>query len=213
MKTHLSDAVIRVTFYCRRPGIRRATPATGSSGLKIKQCLVALLLFVFAVGGLAGCNRDATYTVAYIVRHAEVDYSGGDTNPSLTEAGRARALALRDQLKNAALVAIYQTELTRTRETAAPVAADQGLTATEIAAGQNQQLVDHILANHAGQAVLIVNHSHNILDIISAFGAERPFDAYPNEFDKFFILIHSELDDASSAGVFVTEYGAASPPP
>ncbi len=171
-----------------------------------------MLGLLAAVSALAGCNPDATYTVVYIVRHAEVDYSTGNTNPPLTAAGQARALALRDRLDSTALAAVYQTEKIRTRQTAAPLAADQGLTPTEIADGQNQPLVDHVLANHSGQTVLIVNHSHNILEIIDRFGAERPFDPYPSdEFDKLIVVLHRELEGANSAGAFTSEYGAASP--
>ncbi len=59
--------------------------------------------------------------------------------------------------------------------------------------------------------MLIVNHSHNILDVISRFDADPPLANYPPEFDKLFVLIHTELDGTTSAGAFVAEYGAPSP--
>src|SRR5690606_4222872 len=61
-----------------------------------------------------------------VVRHAEKADASRD--PSLSEAGRARALALDSALADARVTAVIVTPYRRNAETAAPVAARHGLT-------------------------------------------------------------------------------------
>ena len=59
--------------------------------------------------------------IVVIVRHAE-KASGKSDDPSLSEAGRARAEILLRILRDSEISAIFTTEFKRTKETAAPIA-------------------------------------------------------------------------------------------
>ena len=94
---------------------------------------------------LTGVLLAATATAAsaqatiFLVRHAErADGGAGGmgNDPSLSEAGRARAESLAAMLKDTKLTAIFTTEFKRTQETAAPTATAQHVTATTVKADQ-----------------------------------------------------------------------------
>ena len=173
-------------------------------------------LLVFIVMAFSGCDPDATYTTIYVVRHAEVHYPPGENNPHLLPEGEVRAEALADKFGSSTFAAVYVTEKHRTRETASPTLAALSMDSTEINDGLNQDLVDHVLTNHSGKAVLIVNHSHNIEDILVRFHAKNPFPgaaSYPgDDYDKLFTLIHTHKEGVRDTSVIVeTTYGAVSP--
>ncbi|MCB9233479.1 MAG: histidine phosphatase family protein [Bacteroidia bacterium] len=177
-----------------------------------RSSFLALLMLVLLA--FSGCDPDATYTSVYIVRHAEVVYTPGNDNPSLTPQGAIRAQDLKDKMNGINLSAIYVTEKIRTQETAAPTSTASGVAVTQINDGDNQALVDDVLNNHAGTTVLIVNHSHNIKDIIDRFHCAEPFAGpYPgDDFDKLFLLIHTRKEGAEDkCGNLETTYGAVSP--
>jgi broad specificity phosphatase PhoE len=67
-----------------------------------------------------------------LARHGETDWNAerrwqGHTDRPLTARGRAQAAALAERLREVELVAVYSSDLTRARETAAVVAETQGL--------------------------------------------------------------------------------------
>src|SRR3546814_11474619 len=83
--------------------------------LLILTCALALA----ACAAIPVFSPVATYVV---VRHAEkVDDASRD--PSLTDAGRARAHALAELLRSRDVVAVYATDFRRPRDTAEPTAA------------------------------------------------------------------------------------------
>ena len=90
------------------------------------RVLLALLL----VHLLAACGttvrRDTAPLTFVVVRHAE-KATDDPENPGLSAAGRARATALAERLRDAPLVATYATEFRRTQQTAQPAAALHGV--------------------------------------------------------------------------------------
>lgn len=70
----------------------------------------------------------------FLVRHAERVDAGGapQSDPDLSDAGRTRAAALAQTLRDAKISAIFVTEFRRTQETAKPLAAKLGIRATVI---------------------------------------------------------------------------------
>jgi phosphohistidine phosphatase SixA len=145
-----------------------------------------------------------------IIRHAEpATGSGGD--PSLSEAGRKRAEALRMTLHDAGVVAIITSEFRRARETAQPLAADLALTPVVVSAGNG--LAAHIKAivaaaqNQREGTVLIVGHSDTVSRVIETFGGPRLPQLCEESFDRLFVLV-------SVAGKMLltrARYGDASP--
>ena len=104
-----------------------------------------------------------------VVRHAEKADASRD--PSLSEAGRARALALDSALADARVTAVIVTPYRRNAETAAPVAARHGLTPIVVpvsggvdthAAAVTAEAMRH------GGTVLVVGHSNTVGAIVGA---------------------------------------------
>jgi broad specificity phosphatase PhoE len=62
-------------------------------------------------------------TTYYVVRHAEKETSNTmASDVPLSEAGRQRAIALKELLQNESIQHIYSTDFLRTRQTAQPLA-------------------------------------------------------------------------------------------
>jgi broad specificity phosphatase PhoE len=152
---------------------------------------VALLCAVFAIANVCA-QPQAPGALArgtiFLVRHAErADTAAGTTtaDPSLSEAGRERAVSLATLLKDAGITSIFVTELKRTRETAAPLAHALGIVPTVIAQNDLNALVPK-LKSMVGNA-LVVGHSNTVPAIMEALGLTRPVigDA---DFDNLFIV-------------------------
>lgn len=126
-------------------------------------------------------------TTFVIVRHAE-KATDDPRDPSLSEAGHARAQALARVLANEPLSAAYATRYRRTQQTAAPAASVHGINvSTYEAALPAAQLATQLRAAHAtGGTVLVVGHSNTVPDIAASLSGQST-DAMPeNEFDRLY---------------------------
>ena len=121
-----------------------------------------------------------------LVRHAERVAAGQD--PSLSEAGRARAELLARMLADASISAVYVTDTARSRQTGEPTAAGAGVDLVEYEALDASGLVARITATHASATVLIVAHSNTVDDIAAALGAPGAGELGENEFDRMFFI-------------------------
>ena len=151
----------------------------------------ALLCAVFATANVfaqpQAPNALAQGTI-FLVRHAErADTAAGTTtaDPSLSDAGRARAVSLATLLKDAGITTIFVTELRRTQETAAPLAGALGIVPTVIAQNDLKALVLKLKSTVGN--VLVVGHSNTVPAVIDALGLTPPVigDA---DFDNLFIV-------------------------
>lgn len=110
-------------------------------------------------------------TTFIVVRHAEKADDQPD-DPSLDADGRDRAGALAQALAAVPLKAVYATPTRRTRETAAPVAADKSLEVRDYdPAMAASELATMLHIRHAGDTVLLVGHSNTVPDIVTALCA------------------------------------------
>src|SRR4029453_5154528 len=100
----------------------------------MKKCFVLCYFLV----GLALFSSFSQSTI-FIVRHAEKADNSKDAE--LSEAGRARAEALANMLRDSKISVIYTTEFKRTQQTAAPLAKALRLTITTLPAANNAALV------------------------------------------------------------------------
>ncbi len=168
---------------------------------------VFLLILVVVI-----CWFDTTTRVV-LVRHADRLDSSPNTN--LSAAGLTRAQALADAAGEAGVVAIFTTDICRTAQTAQPLAnllalpltvqpsnnpaAGLGNCDSAIAVPVNglpvqissvEDLVDHILSQHAGEVVFVVGHSDTVPLMIEALGdgALSPIEIGSAEFDKLFVV-------------------------
>lgn len=128
--------------------------------------LVALVLACCAA--MPPAPRPADELRLVIVRHAE-KASADDPDPELSAAGRQRAEALAQRLAGEQVLAIYSTDLRRTRQTVAPTAAMHGLAPRlydprEPASAFAARLLDA----HRGGTVLVAGHSNTVPAIVAA---------------------------------------------
>lgn len=149
--------------------------------------------------GLALPSVAAEPLVVYVVRHAEK--AAADTDPPLSDAGRARAEALARTLGEVPLVGVHSTDTARTRDTAAPVAQAHGLDV------RRYDDLDALVASlrAAGGAHLVVGHS-NTAPVIAAKLSDaelRPMsDA---EYDRLLMVVVPERGPATA---HTLRYGA-----
>ena len=143
--------------------------------------LVLLGLFV---------STAAAQSTIFIVRHAEKNENAGN-DPDLSDAGRARAEALANALKDARITAIYATEFKRTQETAEPLAKALGLEVTKLPAKETAALVAKLRDLHGGNA-LVVGHSNTVPQLIKSLGVEAPIKIAEADYDNLFVLALDE---------------------
>lgn len=159
---------------------------------KTLACAAALLL---ALAAPAPAFAPDAPTVVIVVRHGEKAADGGD-NPSLSDAGRARAQRLADIAEQAGVEFVLTTHLKRTKETAQPFVTRRGvptrafeLTRANLAA-HPKAVADEIRKNHAGRTVLVVGHSNTAPRIVNELTGRRFEDLDdPTEFDAIFVVI------------------------
>ncbi|MEP3889613.1 MAG: phosphoglycerate mutase family protein [Hellea sp.] len=136
---------------------------------------------------LLGCasktpSYDATY---YLVRHAEKTTEKPD--PALTEDGKQRAQDLAGRLANIPLTAIYSSDYTRTRNTAAPASKAQGLDVIIYDPRDLDGFAKSLLAQKGH--ILVVGHSNTTPQLSALLGGEagEPI-VEATEYDRFYVL-------------------------
>ena len=150
-------------------------------------------------------------TMVILVRHAEKAAEPA-ADPPLTEAGAARARALAAALEHARVQAVITTELTRTRETARPVAEADHLSPEVVHSGPRAEHVKAVAAavrRHEGETILVVGHSNTVPAIIAALGGPTLPDICDSQYSTLYVLYL----DGSRASLVTSSYGAPSPDP
>lgn len=164
--------------------------------VRMRQSPFVLLLFLVC-GSLASASAQMappqaplapvqTQATLILVRHAEKAGPKGDV--PLTEAGKARALALAHVLRNANITAIFTTNLQRTQQTAAPIAKALKLSPIILPVEDAAGLAAKLAALPAGSTALVVNHNPVVLQLATAFGAKNVAEMSEQEYDRMMIL-------------------------
>lgn len=169
-----------------------------------------LVVSLIACTVLLACTSvpmPATEATQFVVlRHAEKAPVGQD--PSLTEAGTARAAAVAQALADAPVVAVYSTDYARTRETALPTAQAHALPVTPYDAREPAEaFAARLLAAHVGGTVLVVGHSNTVPGIAAALcGCDVP-PMEETEYDRRLVV----TVDADGKAVLATDRLPAAP--
>ncbi len=148
--------------------------------------IIALLAIGAAILTFRNCQKPvhsetAVYTqTVYLVRHAEKQK--GD-NPGLTEAGHARAEALKDLLLDKGVTHIYSTNYKRTLETAKPLAAALGLD-VNIYDGHDLPTFSKQIHNLPG-VHLVVGHSNTTPQLASYISGQKLNPMPETEYNRF----------------------------
>jgi broad specificity phosphatase PhoE len=149
--------------------------------------VVSVLVALFAGLALAASPPEPSPAKGLIllVRHAErppLEAPGDD--PSLTDAGKARAERLPAAVASYGVRAIYVTRFRRTQETAKPTADRLGL--VPIVESDTNELVTALRKRNA-ETVLVVGHSDTLPDVIEAFGGPA-IAIDDDDYDDLFVL-------------------------
>lgn len=151
--------------------------------------------------------------VVYLARHGEkVDDSA---DPSLSDAGRARAGALRERLRDAGIRTVIVSDRRRTAETAAPAAQAFGVAPIVVStAGGGAAHVEAVAAavrrawSENGGPVLVVGHSNTVPLVARALGATDAPDICDSEYSNLWIL---SAPEGAAPTLRRESYGTADP--
>ena len=123
----------------------------------------------------------------YVVRHAERADQSADS--ALSAEGVGRSNRLRDVLRDAGVTRIVTSELRRTIDTAAPLAAASHLTPQQVPAADIPALVATLNALGARVRVLVVGHSNTVPALLRALHVEAAVTIADTDYDNLFIVI------------------------
>jgi len=136
----------------------------------------------------------ATATTIVVVRHAEKS-TDDPRDPTLSAAGQQRANDLKAVLQSAGVTDVYVTQYKRTRQTAEPLALQNGISIIERpvnnanSATYAQDLAHEILTRSAGKGVLVVGHSNTVPDIVAALSGTTVAPITDPEYDHLFVVV------------------------
>lgn len=185
--------------------------------LALAGLFAALLLLVAtgpARGAAAGPAPSAPRTVI-LVRHAE-KASDDARDPSLSEAGLARAEALARLLGHAPVTRLLASEFRRTRDTLAPLARLRGLAVEVIPAGAPERWAHELGEAPAGATLVVAGHSNTLPALAQSLGVTLP-DLEPDaqgarlrddEYDRLFVLTLPAPGAETAATVLELRYGS-----
>jgi len=166
----------------------------------LRLCVIACLTVLLAPL-LAQCQ-----VTVILSRHAE-KAATPPKDPPLTEAGKKRAELLASMLADAGVDAIYVTELQRTQQSAAPLAARTHVKPTMIPADDTDQLIKAIRGRQSG-VVVVIGHSNKLPAIIAGLGGPK-VTIPETEYDNLFVLTVG----ATQSSLLRMHYGSTIPAP
>lgn len=150
------------------------------------------LLFILFATMLTACSH--TY---YVVRHAEKVIKPDTTmmanDPPLTAAGRARAEALKDLLKDKHIRFIFSTNTIRTKSTAEPLRVYLGISTETYGPRPDTAFITRLKG--IKRNTLIVGHSNTVDDIVNSLsnGVKVAGDLEDSEYDNLFIVSYKKF--------------------
>lgn len=124
--------------------------------------------------------------VIYIVRHAE---KGDGQDPHLSQAGSARVEKLAQLIAHEPIACVFVTNTNRSRETGAPIAAQNNLESTTyppLDTAQLRSMIDKLPRN---TNALIVAHSNTVSAILESLGATPVGDLPEDEYARLYAVV------------------------
>lgn len=158
---------------------------------------------------LASAGATFAQSTVFVVRHA--DRGPEEPDALLTPLGLRQAGQLAALLADAHIRHIYTTELTRTRQTAAPTARQSGVTPTIVPQADFDQLVTAIRSTlHADESTLVVGHRSTVPRIVKALTGR---DIPPLAGDEFTRVLAITLFPDGRSSIVTLRYGLSPDPP
>ena len=166
----------------------------------MKQAFIIAAMLLLSACAQMMPSSDAVF----LVRHAEKTTEKKD--PGLTEAGKARSIALADRLEGEGITHIHSSDYIRTRDTAAPLAARLGL---EVALYDPRDLPGMAakLKTLPGRH-LVVGHSNTTGELTELLGGDGGTPIVEaTEYDRLYIVT---METGQPVKSYLTRFGAAS---
>ena len=145
------------------------------------------LVIAFGLWLLATPTVAVSQEAVFVVRHAERADASADS--LLSAVGEGRAMRLRELLRDAGITQVYTTNLRRTVQTAAPLAAALRLTPTALPVNDLDGLFTRLDRAALHDRVLVVGHSNTVPQILQRLGVAAPVTIGDAEYDNLFIAI------------------------
>lgn len=170
-----------------------------------------LLVFLISACGAEGEKAEGQKKEhslqVFLVRHAEkVDESH---DPELTPAGYVRAATLAQTLHSAEIAYVHSTDFIRTRKTAEPLAAINGLEVMLYDPSDLKNLAAEIY--RVGGRHLVVGHSNTTPRMVELLGGEPGLEMIANnEYDRLYLV---SVHGSGEVSTLLLRYGAAYIPP
>ena len=150
----------------------------------------SILFLLPALLILSACSQ-----TFYIVRHAEKEgASTGSTmsspgDPALSDAGKKRAEALKEELRNKKIQYIFSTQTRRTLATADPLHEVLGIRINFYNTDTLANFISRLKSIKKGN-VLVIGHSNTVDDISNKLTGETKItgDLKDSEYDNLFII-------------------------
>ena len=155
-------------------------------------------------------------TTVFLVRHAEKASIPGDSDPPLSAQGQQRAQDLAWTLRHVRLDGAIASTFQRTIQTAAPSAADNGISVTSFPPGDTSQMASHIMQNWAGGDVLVAGHTTTVGQVAVALGVPGPAWTIPSyDYDNLYIvdIPPGQSITPGASTLYQDKYGAPTPSP
>ena len=163
---------------------------------------VAALVIVLAHSGPAAAQD---LTTVLVVRHTEKVSDASDA--VLSEVGWNRARELQRITADANITVLFASQYARAQQTLEPIANQLGLEILVHDAGDSEGLARRILADHAGEVVLVSGHSNTVTEIVAALGAPEPPPIEDWDYDDLFVVT---IGPEQNARVVHLSYGEPS---
>ena len=185
--------------------IPRTRAARARLLMPLRVALLTLIAITLVIGGGRADERRPLLgpRIVYVLRHVEKAAEPKE-DPGLTEAGRARALALARTLGQAGVEAIFVTNTVRSKESAAPLADSLGLVPVVYGADDPYGGAQHVIESRARVAV-IFGHSDTVAPIIEGLGVQPMPDLGGIAYDDLFVVA---IAADGKASVSRQKYGA-----
>jgi len=155
------------------------------------SALVAFAVCLAAVAAPSGLGAqvavpaDDEAVTVFLVRHAErLDDS---PNSPLNDVGRERVERLRTLLADVDFTHVHSTNLTRTLDTARPIAEDDGVEFIIYSPGELDQLAETIRATPGRH--LVSGHSNTTPPLAEALGGDPHGPIDHMEYDRLYIIV------------------------
>lgn len=157
------------------------------------------------------CTLSSCTTRYYLVRHAEKAEQGND--PELSNAGHARAGALKNELISKGIDTVFVSSALRTQQTAdsLTLALDKRYAVYPASLQGNQQLIRQLKSFRGNTAILVVGHSNTIPIVIdSIMQAPQRISIPEDDFDNLY-LVTVKRSFSKKRRLTSRTYGATSP--